>query len=57
MSADSGLTISVYTAEPGSRSQEALDLLGSWAATPHEQPTREADGARPIGSSSTSAAE
>jgi transcriptional regulator with XRE-family HTH domain len=37
MSADSGLTISVYTAEPGSRSQEALELLGSWAATPGEQ--------------------
>ena len=37
MSADSGLTISVYTAEPRSRSQEALELLGSWAATPEEQ--------------------
>jgi hypothetical protein len=33
------LTIAVYSAEPGSRSQEALDLLASWAATPHEQPT------------------
>jgi len=32
--ADSGLNISVYSAEPGSRSQEALDLLASWAATP-----------------------
>jgi transcriptional regulator with XRE-family HTH domain len=31
--ADNGLTILVYSAEPGSRSQEALDLLGSWAAT------------------------
>jgi hypothetical protein len=27
------LTISTYTAEPGSRSEEALKLLGSWAAT------------------------
>jgi len=27
------LTMLVYTAEPGSRSQEALDLLASWAAT------------------------
>jgi transcriptional regulator with XRE-family HTH domain len=27
------LTLLVYTAEPGSRSQEALDLLASWAAT------------------------
>jgi len=34
LSADSGLTINTYTAEPGSRSQEALDLLASWAATP-----------------------
>ena len=31
--ADNGLTINVYTAEAGSRSQEALRLLGSWAAT------------------------
>jgi transcriptional regulator with XRE-family HTH domain len=27
------LTLLVYTAEPGSSSQQALDLLGSWAAT------------------------
>jgi transcriptional regulator with XRE-family HTH domain len=40
LSADTGLTISVYTAEAGSRSQQALDLLGSWTATPDavEQP-------------------
>jgi transcriptional regulator with XRE-family HTH domain len=31
--ADHGLTVFVYTAEPGSRSEEALKLLGSWAAT------------------------
>jgi MmyB-like transcription regulator ligand binding domain len=31
--AENGLTINVYTAEAGSRSQEALRLLGSWAAT------------------------
>jgi hypothetical protein len=24
----------VYSAEPGSRSQEALELLASWASTP-----------------------
>jgi transcriptional regulator with XRE-family HTH domain len=29
-----GLTIVVYTAEPGSTSAEALGLLASWAATP-----------------------
>jgi hypothetical protein len=28
-----GLTIFTYAAEPGSRSEEALKLLGSWAAT------------------------
>jgi len=31
--ADPGLTIFTYTTEPGSRSEEALKLLGSWAAT------------------------
>ena len=31
--ADHGLTLSTYAAEPGSRSEEALRLLGSWAAT------------------------
>ena len=31
--ADRGLTIFTYAAEPGSRSEEALKLLGSWAAT------------------------
>jgi transcriptional regulator with XRE-family HTH domain len=33
LAADPGLTIFTYTAEPGSRSDEALRLLGSWAAT------------------------
>jgi hypothetical protein len=31
--ADQGLTLFTYAAEPGSRSEEALTLLGSWAAT------------------------
>ncbi len=31
--ADPGLTMFVYTAEPGSKSEEALNLLGSWTAT------------------------
>ena len=35
--ADSGLTISVYSAEPDSRSAQALDLLASWTATPAGQ--------------------
>jgi len=33
LAADPGLTIWTYTAEPGSRSADALKLLGSWAAT------------------------
>jgi transcriptional regulator with XRE-family HTH domain len=33
LAADDGLTIFTYAAEPGSRSEEALKLLGSWAAT------------------------
>ena len=31
---DAGQRILVYSAEPASRSQEALDLLASWATTP-----------------------
>jgi MmyB-like transcription regulator ligand binding domain len=38
LAADSGLTIFTYTAEPGTRDEEALRLLGSWAAT-YEQAT------------------
>ena len=34
--ADEGLTMYAYTAEPGSRSDEALDLLASWTATPDQ---------------------
>jgi transcriptional regulator with XRE-family HTH domain len=34
LSADTGLTMFAYTAEPGSKSDQALQLLGSWAATP-----------------------
>jgi transcriptional regulator with XRE-family HTH domain len=33
LAADPGLALFTYTAEPGSRSEEALKLLGSWAAT------------------------
>jgi len=31
--ADTGLTILTYTAEPGSKSEEALNFLASWTAT------------------------
>ena len=32
MAAEPGLTLTIYTAEPGSPSDERLRLLGSWAA-------------------------
>jgi hypothetical protein len=31
--ADPELTMFAFTAEPGSKSEEALNLLGSWTAT------------------------
>jgi hypothetical protein len=34
---DPGLTVLVYTAEPGSPSLDALNLLASWAATLDQQ--------------------
>src|SRR5436309_15656839 len=39
LAADPGLAITIYTAEPNSRSAEALSLLGSWAATLDEEVT------------------
>jgi MmyB-like transcription regulator ligand binding domain len=41
LSADTGLTMSVYSAEPGSRSEEGLNLLASWIATPEHDTTDE----------------
>jgi transcriptional regulator with XRE-family HTH domain len=38
LTADTGLRLNAYSAEPGSPSQDALKLLASWTATPHEQP-------------------
>jgi hypothetical protein len=35
--ADPGLTMFVYTADPSSKSQNALNLLASWAATPADE--------------------
>jgi hypothetical protein len=44
LAADHGLTIFTYAAEPGSRSEEALKLLGSWAATAdHAESVRATD--------------
>jgi MmyB-like transcription regulator ligand binding domain len=37
--ADPGLMIVAYTVEPGSRSQESMSLLASWAATEEVQET------------------
>ena len=42
LSADPELTITVWTAEPGSKSAEALSLLGSWAATVEQTETAHA---------------
>lgn len=36
LTADSGLMLFAYSAEPGTRSEQALDLLASWAATPEQ---------------------
>ena len=40
LSADSGLRVAVFSAEPGTRSAEPLDLLASWTATPDTTPQR-----------------
>jgi transcriptional regulator with XRE-family HTH domain len=40
LAADSELTMFAFTAEPGSKSEEALNLLASWTASP--------DGAEPV---------
>jgi hypothetical protein len=45
LSADAGVTSSVYIAEPDSRSQEALDVLGQLDHPPDEQPAPAADDA------------
>ena len=46
LSADDGLSVAIFTAEPGSASQQALDLLASWAATPDPTDRRLGDEAR-----------
>jgi len=39
LAADPGLHLLTFTAEPGSKSEEALNLLGSWAATLEREQT------------------
>ena len=41
--ADPGLTLLAYTAEPGSKSEEALKLLASWTATADQARIRRRD--------------
>jgi transcriptional regulator with XRE-family HTH domain len=55
LAADPGLTLVAYSAEPGSPSQDALDLLASWAATV-DQEAREAAADVDAGGSADSAA-
>lgn len=44
---DPGQRMLVYSAEPGSPSDDGLQLLASWASTPHERGQgREPDGAQ-----------
>jgi hypothetical protein len=38
LAAEPGLTLTIYTAEPGSPSEEALRLLASWAASQEAHP-------------------
>ena len=38
LAADAGLRLAIFTAEPGSRSEQALNLLASWTATPDQLP-------------------
>jgi hypothetical protein len=53
--ADDGLTMFVYTSEPGSKSEQALNLLAGWTATPDEETADAArDGPTRVGRSSSS---
>jgi hypothetical protein len=45
VSADPGLTILAYAAQPGSRDEQALKLLTSWAATVDAESSRPMPGA------------
>lgn len=44
--AEPGLTITIYTAEPGSPSAEAMQLLASWAATEQDTATWDPEATR-----------
>ncbi len=44
LAADPGQMLTIWTAEPGSKSAQALSLLGSWAAAPEQPEPQEAPG-------------
>jgi MmyB-like transcription regulator ligand binding domain len=46
IAADTDLRLASFTAEPATRSEEALNLLASWAATPDQLLGAAADDAR-----------
>jgi transcriptional regulator with XRE-family HTH domain len=46
LSADTGLRLTIFTAEPASRSADALSILASWAATPDQLTHEPVDKAR-----------
>jgi transcriptional regulator with XRE-family HTH domain len=49
LAAEPGLTFTIYTAEPGSRSEEGLRLLASWAATQEAEARRPSATGKPAG--------
>jgi hypothetical protein len=48
IAADPGLDLMTYSVEPGSKSEEALNLLGTWAATLADEERRAKNPASPI---------
>jgi hypothetical protein len=43
LAADPEQMLTIWTAEPGSKSAEALRFLASWASTPDQVPAIQAD--------------